>query len=54
MCNLVELGFTDFPKMFVFKSDKKYTAQNIVAQLGLFNKNDLECKVKMQKNFLFL
>ena len=52
MCNLVELGFTDFPKMFVFKGDKKYTAQNIVTQLGLFNKNDPRMQSQNAKKFL--
>ena len=52
MCNLVELGFTDFPKMFVFKGEKKYSAQNIVTQLGLFNKNDPRIQSQNSKKFL--
>ena len=52
MCNLVELGFTDFPKIFVFKGEKKYSAQNIVTQLGLFNKNDPRIQSQNSKKFL--
>ena len=40
MCNLLEIGFTDFPKMFVFKGDKQYTQNDIITKLGLINKND--------------
>ena len=52
MCNLLDLGFTDFPKMYVFKGDKLYTPKDIVAQLGLINKNDPRIQVTSGKKFL--
>ena len=52
MCNLLELGFTDFPKMFVFKGDKAYQPKDIVSQLGLINKNDPRVQVSSGKKFL--
>ena len=52
MCNLLELGFTDFPKMFVFKGDKAYQPKDIVSQLGLINKNDPRVQVTGGKKFL--
>jgi protein transport protein SEC23 len=35
MCNVVELGFTEFPKMFVFYGGKDYKPGEIQDQLGL-------------------
>ena len=52
MCNLLELGFTDFPKMFVFKGDKAYQPKDIISQLGLINKNDPRVQVTSGKKFL--
>ena len=52
MCNLLELGFTDFPKMFVFKGDKNYQSKDIVSQLGLMNKNDPRVQSTSGKKFL--
>jgi protein transport protein SEC23 len=40
MCNVVELGFTEFPKMYVFKGDKDYKTNEIQEQLGLISKHD--------------
>lgn len=40
MCNVVELGFNEFPKMYVFKGDKDYKSPEIQEQLGLVSKND--------------
>ena len=51
MCNLVELSFSDFPKMFVFKGDKKYTTEEINTQLGLINKNDPRIQIQNGKKF---
>ena len=51
MCNLLELGFTYFPKMFVFKGDKLYQPKDIVSQLGLINKNDPRVQVLREKLF---
>ena len=52
MCNLLEIGFTDFPKMFVFKGDKQYTSNDIMTQLGLINKNDPRVQLSSGKKFL--
>ena len=52
MCNLLEIGFTDFPKMFVFKGDKQYTSNDIMTQLGLINKNDPRLQLSSGKKFL--
>ena len=51
MCNLLEIGFTDFPKMFVFKGDKPYTPNEIITQLGLVNKNDPRVQTTSSKKF---
>ena len=51
MCNLLEIGFTDFPKMFVFKGDKQYTPNDIINQLGLVNKNDPRVQVSSAKKY---
>ena len=51
MCNLLEIGFTDFPKMFVFKGDKAYTPNDIITQLGLVNKNDPRVQTSSSKKF---
>lgn len=40
MVNLLEVGFTDFPKLHVFKGDKSYSAQEIQEALGFISKND--------------
>ena len=52
MCNLLEIGFTDFPKMFVFKGDKLYSQQDITTQLGLVNKNDPRVQSSGGKKFI--
>ena len=52
MCNLLEIGFTDFSKMFVFKGDKSYSSKDIVTQLGLINKNDPRVQTSSGKKFL--
>ena len=52
MCQVVELGFTDFPKMYVFKGDKKYTPAEITEQLGLVNKNDPRMQSQNGKKFI--
>lgn len=52
MCSVVELGFTDFPKMFVFKGDKKYQPNEIPEQLGLKNKNDPRMQSENGKRFI--
>ena len=52
MCNLLEIGFTDFPKMFVFKGDKAYQPNDIITQLGLVNKNDPRVQLSAGKKFL--
>ena len=51
MCNLLEIGFTDFPKMFVFKGDKQYTPNDIINQLGLVNKNDPRVQISSAKKY---
>ena len=51
MCNLLEIGFTDFPKMFVFKGDKQYTPNDIITQLGLINKNDPRVQSSSAKKY---
>lgn len=40
MCNVVELGFNDFPKMYVFKGDRDYKPVEVQELLGLLAKND--------------
>ena len=52
MCNLLELGFTDFPKMFVFRGDKQYQSKGLISKLGLINKNDPRVQVSSGKKFL--
>ena len=52
MCNILELGFTDFPKLFVFKGDKLYQSKDIISQLGLINKNDPRVQISSAKKFL--
>ena len=39
MCSLVELAFTECPKMFIFKGDKEYKPGEIAEQLNLHNNN---------------
>ena len=51
MCNLLEIGFTDFPKMFVFKGDKQYTQNDIITKLGLINKNDPRVQSSLVKKY---
>ena len=51
MCNLLEIGFTDFPKMFVFKGDKQYSSTDIITQLGLVNKNDPRVQASSVKKY---
>ena len=46
MCSVVELGFSEVPKMFIFKGDKTYTSNEISEQLGLFNKKDIKNQSK--------
>lgn len=52
MCSVVELGFTDFPKMFVFKGDKEYKPGDIPEILGLVNKNDPRMQSQNGKKFI--
>jgi protein transport protein SEC23 len=40
MCNVLEVGFSEFPKMYVFNGSKEYKPQEIQEQLGLIIKND--------------
>jgi protein transport protein SEC23 len=40
MCNVVELGFSEFPKMYVFNGAKDYKPNEIQEQLGIVNKSD--------------
>lgn len=40
MAYLLEIGFTDFPKMHVFRGDKEYSAQEIQELLLVSNSND--------------
>ena len=52
LTNSVELGFTDFPKMFVFKGDKEYKPGDIPEILGLVNKNDPRMQSQNGKKFI--
>jgi protein transport protein SEC23 len=40
MCNVLDLSFSEFPKMYVFRGDKDYKPAEIQEQLGLIAKND--------------
>ncbi|MCQ2819938.1 MAG: Sec23/Sec24 zinc finger-containing protein [archaeon] len=52
MCSVVELGFSEAPKMFIFKGDKTYTPNEIAQQLGLVNKNDPRVQTQLGKKFI--
>ena len=40
MCSILELGFTEYPKLQVFKGDREYKQNEIQELLGLATKND--------------
>lgn len=51
MCNVLEIGFSDFPKLHVFRGEKAYTSAEIQEQLGLGVKHDPRGSL-MGKKFL--
>lgn len=52
MSGLVELGCSEYPKLYVFKGEKNYDSKDILIQLGLVNKNDPRVQTNSAKRFL--
>jgi len=50
MCNVLDLGFTEFPKMHVFRGDKEYKPIEIQEYLGFVSKNDPRGTIHSSQN----